>query len=89
VGVVGISVAISDQPFTISDSIPTSWSVGAWGDCSERCGGGTKTRDVVCKDSLGIVVDDNYCSDTKPSLITSCNTDPCPIGMPWLPILLD
>lgn len=89
VGVVGVSVAVSDNAFTISDSIPASWSIGAWGDCSVRCGGGTKTRDVNCKDSSGVIVDDKYCSATKPSSTSSCNTNPCSNGMPWLPIILD
>ena len=89
VGVVGVSVAVSDNPFAISDSSPGSWSAGTWGDCSARCGGGTKTRDVVCKDSLDMIIDDYNCSDAKPSSTSSCNTNPCPKRMLWLPILLD
>lgn len=89
VGIVGVSVAFSDNPFAISNSVPdASWSVGSWGDCSVTCGGGYKTRDVHCEDSLGNVIPNSYCSGTKPYPTTLCNTHPCPKGMPWLPSLL-
>ena len=88
VGVIGVSIAFSDNPFTISDSLLTSWSVGAWGSCSVPCGGGTNIRNVVCMDSLGNIVPDSYCSGTKPASTISCNTDSCP-GMSWLPLLLE
>lgn len=89
VGLVGVSIAISDNPFTISDSVPdASWSVGSWGDCSAMCGGGYLTRDVHCEDTFDNVIPDRYCSGTKPSPTSLCNTDPCPVGMPGLQLLL-
>jgi len=94
VGKVGLSVATSDYPFTISDPPPASWSLGEWGDCNVQCGGGTQTRDVFCKDLSGNVIADRYCSGTKPSSTRQCNTDPCPVVngrkiTPWLPLLLE
>ena len=89
VGVIGVSIAFSDNPFTISRSVPgASWSVGSWGNCSVKCGGGYKIRDAHCEDSFGNVIPNSYCSGTKPSSTTSCNIDPCPKEMPWLPLLL-
>ena len=65
------------------------WSAGPWSNCSVRCNGGTRIRNVVCKDSMGMIIQDSICTGTKPSSTESCNTSPCLIGLPWLPILLE
>lgn len=54
-----------------------TWNWADWGDCSKTCGGGTKTRTVLCQDQNGTTVADNLCSGTKPATNSTCNTDPC------------
>jgi hypothetical protein len=77
-GLIGISVACSDYPFTIRGPDPNAtWFIGSWSACTVECGGGTQTRDVHCEDSSGNEVPDSHCSGTKPSSVTACNTDPC------------
>ena len=55
-----------------------TWVTGEWLACPEPCGGGQRTRDVVCrKQSDQARVDDAQCSDTKPAVSEACNTEPC------------
>lgn len=81
-GYVNLSIGTGTSPVG-------SWSAGPWGDCSARCRGGTRSRNIVCRDSTGMIIQDSNCTGTKPSSMESCNTNPCSIGFPWLPILLD
>lgn len=61
-----------------------TWNVGPFGDCSKDCGGGTKTRPVVCQDQSGTTVADSNCTTPKPSTTEVCNTNTCPsIGYQW------
>ncbi len=63
---------------TIVSECTYYWNVGSWSSCSRSCGGGVQTRTVVCTRELdSVVVDDNYCSDTKPATSRSCNTQSC------------
>ncbi|MEM9073086.1 MAG: thrombospondin type-1 domain-containing protein [Myxococcota bacterium] len=57
-----------------------SWVAGAFGACSEPCGGGTSTREVMCVADLdGASVDDSLCEGgTRPTDTQACNEDPCP-----------
>ncbi|MDR0607636.1 MAG: hypothetical protein LBG52_04755 [Candidatus Peribacteria bacterium] len=49
----------------------------SYGGCSVSCGGGTQTRTVTCKRSDGTVMSDSFCTSTKPSTSTTCNTHSC------------
>ena len=60
-----------------SGSVDFFWQVYEWGTCSADCGGGFQTRTVVCVDSLGNVVTDNYCTEIKPYTEQVCNTFDC------------
>jgi hypothetical protein len=53
------------------------WSAGPKEKCSTDCGPGKKYRDVVCKTKDGTVVEDKWCTGTKPSTQEDCNIKPC------------
>lgn len=58
------------------------WVEGLWSECSVPCGGGTKSRSVVCKNESGNVVADTNCISTgipKPATSIICNTQSCGI----------
>lgn len=55
-----------------------TWNIGEYGNCSQTCGGGTQTREVICQNQSGQTVNDNNCPTPKPATSRSCNLDPCP-----------
>nr|CAB3220001.1 A disintegrin and metalloproteinase with thrombospondin motifs 6 [Phallusia mammillata] len=61
---------------------PPMWSPGEWSECSRTCGGGHRTRHVMCMRVLSQiedeVIDDIYCTDGKPRSSSRCNLDTCP-----------
>jgi len=59
-----------------------NWVSGAFGACSQSCGGGTQSRSVNCSDNFGKIVSDNNCNLQKPSTSQSCNTEAC-ISYAW------
>lgn len=76
----------STSPAAIGQSIcdtVNGWSSGAWGPCEFNDGDpalppstvGTyqQSRDVVCKNSAGVVVPDNQCPQPKPATNQSCS----------------
>jgi len=54
------------------------WFTWDWGTCSEPCEGWEQSRTVQCKNSLWEVVWENYCTETKPLGVQSCNEQLCP-----------
>ena len=66
---------------------PTTWQrcdmgdcrkgVKNWGPCSEQCGEGIRTREMVCVDPQGAVVDMSRCSGPDPILSESCQGTNC------------
>src|ERR1044072_3961672 len=54
-----------------------AWNWNDYGDCSKTCGGGTKTRTVICQDQSGATVNDNLCPPPKPATSLTCNPDAC------------
>jgi hypothetical protein len=72
------------QPLTVqSCNAPAcgwtySWQAGAWSACSESCGGGTKTRSVVCGRNDGTVAGPANCTTPKPAISAACNAEACP-----------
>ena len=54
----------------------------SWSDCSAPCGGGTKTRNILCLSvSSKEIMPPNLCDpQLKPLELDNCNTDPCEVN---------
>lgn len=63
---------------TQSCNFTYTWSPGAYGTCSETCGGGTQTRSLGCVRNDGLFVSHSFCTDTQPVTSRACNTQACP-----------
>ncbi|XP_015240797.1 PREDICTED: A disintegrin and metalloproteinase with thrombospondin motifs 9 [Cyprinodon variegatus] len=60
------------------------WVYGNWGECTKPCGGGIKTRLVVCQRPNGERFNDLSCEiHDKPPDREQCNTQPCPSNPHW------
>ncbi|XP_062300498.1 A disintegrin and metalloproteinase with thrombospondin motifs 9-like [Scomber scombrus] len=60
------------------------WIYGSWGECTKPCGGGIKTRLVVCQRPNGERFNDLSCEiHDKPPDREQCNTQPCPSSPHW------
>jgi hypothetical protein len=54
-----------------------NWLLGTWSNCSLSCGTGVQSRTVDCRNSTG-VISENQCSQPKPDMQQNCNTQDCP-----------
>lgn len=56
-----------------------TWKINNdWSNCSKPCGGGTKTKQYLCKNTSGSIIDNSNCSGTKPDQVSQdCNTQSC------------
>ncbi|TMS05373.1 A disintegrin and metalloproteinase with thrombospondin motifs 20 [Larimichthys crocea] len=60
------------------------WNYGVWGECTQTCGGGRKTRLVVCQRPNGQRLNDYNCDVLdKPPDMEQCNLQPCPGSASW------
>uniref|UniRef100_A0A6Q2YCM6 ADAM metallopeptidase with thrombospondin type 1 motif, 9 n=1 Tax=Esox lucius TaxID=8010 RepID=A0A6Q2YCM6_ESOLU len=60
------------------------WVYGNWGECTKPCGGGIKTRLVVCQRPNGERFNDLSCEILdKPPDREQCNTQLCPSNPHW------
>ncbi|XP_075430373.1 A disintegrin and metalloproteinase with thrombospondin motifs 9 isoform X1 [Ascaphus truei] len=60
------------------------WAYGNWGECSKKCGDGTRTRLVVCQRPNGERFNDLSCEVLdKPPDREQCNTHGCPADAGW------
>uniref|UniRef100_A0A8D0L7W9 ADAM metallopeptidase with thrombospondin type 1 motif 9 n=1 Tax=Sphenodon punctatus TaxID=8508 RepID=A0A8D0L7W9_SPHPU len=60
------------------------WAYGNWGECSKPCGGGTRTRLVVCQRPNGERFTDLSCEILdKPPDREQCNMQNCPRDAAW------
>ncbi|XP_028838273.1 ADAMTS-like protein 1 isoform X2 [Denticeps clupeoides] len=66
---------------------PPSWYPREWGQCSRSCGGGTKKREVLCKQRMadGSVLElpDTFCPTSSPPTLQPCGQTDCPPQ--WVP----
>ncbi|OCU00941.1 hypothetical protein XELAEV_18006720mg [Xenopus laevis] len=66
------------------EACPPRWEIGNWSACSLTCGVGLQTRDVFCSHLLSretnetVVLGDDFCRQTKPTLVQACNRFDCP-----------
>ncbi|GAB1291091.1 A disintegrin-like and metallopeptidase (reprolysin type) with thrombospondin type 1 motif, 9 [Apodemus speciosus] len=60
------------------------WAYGSWGECTKLCGGGMRTRLVVCQRANGDRFPDLSCEVLdKPPDREQCNTHACPQDTAW------
>ncbi|XP_039770670.1 A disintegrin and metalloproteinase with thrombospondin motifs 20 [Ornithorhynchus anatinus] len=60
------------------------WNYGSWGECSQTCGGGIKTRLVICQLPNGEMSSDQNCEILdKPPTMEQCQVHACPDGASW------
>ncbi|XP_068168609.1 A disintegrin and metalloproteinase with thrombospondin motifs 20 isoform X1 [Antennarius striatus] len=60
------------------------WNYGVWGECTQTCGGGRKTRLVVCQRPNGQRLNDYNCDVLeKPLDMEQCSRQPCPGSASW------
>ncbi|XP_069484120.1 A disintegrin and metalloproteinase with thrombospondin motifs 20 [Ambystoma mexicanum] len=60
------------------------WNYGSWGECTQTCGGGVKTRIVICQASNGQILTDQNCEILdKPPNMSQCNAHACPGDVLW------
>ncbi|PWA28495.1 hypothetical protein CCH79_00016334 [Gambusia affinis] len=60
------------------------WNYGVWGECTQTCGGGRKTRLVVCQRPSGQRLNDYNCDVLdKPPDVEQCNLQSCPGAATW------
>ncbi|CAG5957760.1 unnamed protein product [Menidia menidia] len=60
------------------------WNYGVWGECSQTCGGGRRTRLVVCQRPSGHRLNDYNCDILdKPPDMEQCNLQLCPGSASW------
>ncbi|KAJ6656242.1 hypothetical protein lerEdw1_003970 [Lerista edwardsae] len=60
------------------------WNYGDWGECSQTCGNGIKTRQVICQLPNGHILDEHNCEVLeKPPDMAQCNLHACPGEVSW------
>ncbi|XP_071199090.1 A disintegrin and metalloproteinase with thrombospondin motifs 20-like [Salvelinus alpinus] len=60
------------------------WNYGIWGECTQTCGGGRRTRQVVCERPNGQRLNDHNCDVLdKPPDMEQCSLYLCPGSTSW------
>ncbi|KAK7067818.1 hypothetical protein SK128_027960 [Halocaridina rubra] len=70
------------RPCARADACAAAWFTGPWMPCSQECGNGTTTREVVCvvflRGTFRATLDIECNPDTRPVEFQICNPQPCP-----------
>ncbi|XP_021098768.1 A disintegrin and metalloproteinase with thrombospondin motifs 20 isoform X5 [Heterocephalus glaber] len=60
------------------------WNYGSWGECTQTCGGGIKSRFVICQFPNGQVSQEHSCEMlSKPPSVAQCHVHACPDEVSW------
>ncbi|KAG8510115.1 A disintegrin and metalloproteinase with thrombospondin motifs 20, partial [Galemys pyrenaicus] len=60
------------------------WNYGNWGECTQTCGGGIKSRFVICQFPNGQISQEENCEIfNKPPSMMQCHVHACPHGVSW------
>ncbi|XP_077790786.1 A disintegrin and metalloproteinase with thrombospondin motifs 20 isoform X1 [Podarcis muralis] len=60
------------------------WNYGDWGECTQTCGDGIKTRLVICQLANGQALNDQNCELLeKPPERAQCDIHACPVEVSW------
>ncbi|XP_028347238.1 A disintegrin and metalloproteinase with thrombospondin motifs 20 isoform X8 [Physeter macrocephalus] len=60
------------------------WSYGSWGECTQTCGGGIKSRFVICQFPNGQMSREQNCEIlNKPPSVVQCHVHACPDDVSW------
>eukprot|EP01029_Cantina_marsupialis_P008136 TRINITY_DN193_c0_g1_i7.p1 TRINITY_DN193_c0_g1~~TRINITY_DN193_c0_g1_i7.p1 ORF type:complete len:3028 (+),score=1113.20 TRINITY_DN193_c0_g1_i7:82-9165(+) len=67
-----------DNCATTDTTVTYEWVVTQWGDCSEECNTGSRTRSITCTEfPAGTKTDSFKCSGDAPSVKETCNAFAC------------
>ncbi|XP_066937225.1 ADAMTS-like protein 4 [Macrobrachium rosenbergii] len=70
------------RPCARADACAAAWFTGPWMPCSQECGNGTTSREVVCvvflRGTFRATLDIECNPETRPNDTQTCNPDPCP-----------
>uniref|UniRef100_A0A8K9WV98 ADAM metallopeptidase with thrombospondin type 1 motif, 6 n=1 Tax=Oncorhynchus mykiss TaxID=8022 RepID=A0A8K9WV98_ONCMY len=65
-----------------TEPCPPEWFIGDWSDCGKTCGGGMRTRTVLCIRKMGPAeeetLEDSHCLTHRPIEREACNNQSCP-----------
>lgn len=68
---------IAEKECSVDKECPGQWFSGPWGECDKKCGGGKRTRKVLCI-ANGVPVKETDCNeDTIEFRTDDCNKDAC------------
>ncbi|ERE86040.1 A disintegrin and metalloproteinase with thrombospondin motif 20-like protein [Cricetulus griseus] len=59
------------------------WNFGDWGECTQTCGGGIKSRFVICQFPDGQMAQEHNCELPKPPSMMQCHVHACPDDVSW------
>ncbi|KAM6215650.1 A disintegrin and metalloproteinase with thrombospondin motifs 20 [Rhynchocyon petersi] len=60
------------------------WNYGSWGECTQTCGGGIKSRIVLCQLPNGQISEERNCEIlNKPPSVAQCHVHACPDDVSW------
>lgn len=68
---------IAERECTVEKECPGQWFSGPWGECDKKCGGGKRTRKVLCIANGAPVKETDCNEDTIEFRTDECNKDPC------------